>query len=226
MRSHFGVAFSIALLAAGLGGCKDVTSVLRKYNYLTQVPPVAFHGPGDIVWKRGESAGAIIRSRNTVSLGYICNPEYVTKKSKPLESPTESTTLAKSIGGNISFDGASVASGLGVSAAATAVRRVDLKIENVKVLQYSLETLYEIRNSLGPVCRGILAEQQRKGNAYQVISAVRADVSYTVTFNSGVSSTTKARLKNEIGAKLGLDVNASTGKTGKGLFYGVELRKL
>lgn len=218
-----GLIIGVALL---LGGCKDISSVLKKYNYLAQVPPVALHGPGDIVYKRGASAGSLFRSSNSVSLGYICDPRYVTKESEPLVSPTESTTIANEIGGNLSFTGPEIANGLGITAAASAIRKVELKVENVQVLEYPLDTLETIVSSLGPKCRDILRRQKKKGNAWQVVSAVKADVSYAVTYNADVSAEVKAKLQSEIGAKLGFKTSGSESEAGKGLYYGLELSKL
>jgi hypothetical protein len=216
----------LLLAAICLVGCKDDPSaILKKYHYMTQVPPVSEHGPGNIVWKRSASKGSVLSSKNSVSLGYICDPRYVQFPNEPLSSPTESTNISKEIGGNLSFTGVQL-SQIGISAAAKLVDKVNLKIENVSVLEYPLEGLYLIRSKLGPVCKEILQEQRKKKNAYQVISAVKADVSYTVSFKAGASAEAKAQLMNALGAKLGIDFSKDSAVVGKGLFYGVELDRL
>lgn len=219
--------YALLLLAAiCLMGCKDDPSaILKKYGYLSQVPPLTEHGPGNIVWKRGASKGSVFSSKNSVSLGYICDPRYVQFPNEPLSSATESTNISKAFGGNLSFTGLQL-SQIGISAAANLVDKVDLKIENVSVLEYPLDGLYQIRSKLGPICKEILQEQRQKKNAYQVISAVKADVSYSVSFKAGASAEAKTQLMNALGVKLGIDFSKDSSVVGKGLFYGVELKQL
>ncbi|MGF9764652.1 hypothetical protein AAII07_57200 [Microvirga sp. 0TCS3.31] len=214
---------AVSLLAVGLAACNHTiqanpNTVLERYGYLQQVPPVAEHGPGTLVWRR------TIPQPPTryASLGYICRPEFTADAGAPISSPTERSAIGRELNASFNLTGAEVAS-FGIGAAAQYVNKVTLSFENVEVQEYPLETLARIRSSLGPECKRILREQIRKDNAYQVVSVIKADVTYNVEFKSGASLSAKAEALTAIGAKLGFDAARSDGTAGKGLYYGVAL---
>lgn len=210
----------IGLSMAGCHGTIDANpnSVLQKYGYLQQTPPVAQHGPGSLVWRRSIPQEAT----RYASLGYICDPSYTVDLDPPIASPTESSTISRDLNAGFDLTGAEIANfGIGVSA--QYVQKITLSFANVEVQQYPLETLSKIRSSLGPECKRILKRQIAKDNAYQVVSVIKADVTYNIEFKAGVSVSAKEEALTAIGAKFGLDIDQSQGTIGQGLYYGVSL---
>lgn len=208
---------TIALAAAlAMGGCAATPDdILKQNGYVTQIPPSTQHGPGNLVYRKNVELGD-----NKVSLGYICDPSYLRFPKPPETSPSEKITFAR----NRTFEitGVDLPS-IGISAGASYVDSVTLSFENTEIQEYSLEALSQIQESLGPVCRKILRKQQDAGNAYQVIGALKSDVSYEIKYKVDASVEGKNLVKREINAKLGLKADRTQGQTGKGLFYGVYL---
>lgn len=209
-------SFGLLIIAAALGGCAQTpTALLKQYGYVEQVPPSRLHGPGNLVYIRGKND-----SPDRVTLGYVCDPKYVKFPGTPDVSPSETINF----GQNRTFDlGSAELTQLGLTTSAKYVDSVTLKFENTELQEYSLESLTDIRDSLGPKCRKILATQRAVGNAYQVVSALKADVSYEIKYKVDVSAQAKRFVRQEINAKLGLNFDRTSGTVGKALFYGLQL---
>ena len=207
-------SFGLLIVAASLGACAQTpTQLLKQYGYVEQVPPSRLHGPGNLVYKRGGSS-------DRVMLGYVCDPKYVNFPGNPDVSPSETINFGRTR----TFDlGSAELTQLGLTTSAKYVDSVTLKFENTEVQEYSLESLARIRDSLGPKCRQILASQRAANNAYQVVAALKADVSYDIKYNVDVSAEAKRLVRWEINAKLGLKTDSSRGEIGKALFYGLHL---
>ncbi len=216
--------FAVAVAALMLAGCatngptqpaQTPDSVLRDIGFTSVVPPQTGFVPGVLVWNKRLPLGD-----GRVALGFICKPETTNFPPGLSVSPSSSLGFAS----DKSFDlGADGLRALGVGASADFVDSVSLRLENNVVLEYALEDLGTIRDGLGPICAGHLERSLANNNAFQVVSAFRADLSYRVEFKAGASAEIQSAVLTELGGRCGVAAQGGQVAEGRGLIYGLQL---
>lgn len=196
---------------------KQPSEILAESGYLVHVPPSALHGPGNIVYKRMVSGAP----KNAVTLGYICDPQYIQFPGEPNRSGSEKIDFASNR--NFTFS-AKALEALGLSASASQIKSLTISFSNTEVLEYSLEGLQSIRSTLGPICTEIMRKQIASSNAYQVVGALKADITYRATLKNEAGATLSPEAIKEIAAEFGFKIESSAGRVGTGLYYGLDLR--
>ncbi len=202
--------------AIALAGCTTdrPEDVISRYGYAVAVPPTRNYGLGNLVYKRTNPSN----SENEITLGYICSPEYVRFPGDPEKSTSE--TVASAMNKTFSFN-AGFLQQLGLTLSAKYVDSFTMSFKNTEVQEYALDKLSDIRDTLGPKCADILAAMKRKNNAYQVVSAFKADLDYKIDYSANVSADVKPAVMQELSAEFGIDISGERGRVGKDLFYGV-----
>lgn len=228
-------AFAAGLACLMVAGCetsgalapptpayRDLGSTVREMGYDELLLPSTAYGPGLLVTSSAGAGGV----SPPLQLAYICSPAY-TAAPPPLVDPAASAQTALSLSGAFNVD-ATVLKAIGVGAKADNVETVTLSLSDVTVEQLALADLEAIVDTLGPKCKGLLNKYRGQGIAYQTLQAVRATLTYHVTFKRGAS----AEVKNAVIRSLGLGVGANVQSTGdgsvaaKGLYLGLKLKKV
>jgi hypothetical protein len=110
---------------------------------------------------------------------------------------------------------------IGVSAGA--VTGITLNLTNVSVEELAFDQLSTIRNNLGPICSSTLDDFRGEGVAYQVQQALKADVTYTLSFSSNVDAGAQLSILEKFSGRVAANaVNTSNSTvSGVGLYYGI-----
>lgn len=228
-------AFAAVLACLMVAGCetsgalapptpayRDLGPTIQAMGYKEVLLPSTAYGPGSLVTSSKGSGGVT----PPLQLAYICNPKY-TFAPLPLVDPAASAQTALSLSGAFNAD-ATILKAIGANVKAEAVESVTLSLSDVTVEQLALDDLEAVVQGLGPNCKALLKKYRDLGNAYQTLQAVRATVTYQVTFKQGVS----AEVKNAVIRSLGLSAGANAQRTGdssvaaKGLYLGLNLEKV
>ncbi|QTL04460.1 hypothetical protein J5J86_03720 [Aquabacter sp. L1I39] len=228
-------AFAAGLACLMVAGCqtstalapptpayRDLGPTIQNMGYDELLLPSTAYGPGLLVTSSAGAGGV----SPPLQLAYICSPLY-TAAPPPLVDPAASAQTALSLNGAFNVD-ATVLKAIGLGAKADYVETVTLSLSDVTVEQLALADLEAIVDTLGPKCKGLLNKYRNQGIAYQTLQAVRATVTYQVTFKQGAS----AEVKNAVIRSLGLSVGANVQSTGdssvaaKGLYLGLKLKKV
>ena len=209
----------LGLAFFSLSGCAsdNPKKVIWSGGYLTTAPPSTAFGPGNIVWKKNN----IYNSKNDVSLGYICSPEFIKFPGKPEISSSEQINIKNNKTFKLTADNFDL---IGLDASAEYVKAVTMTFSNTEMQEYALDKIQMITSRLGPECKKILTAQRKKANAFAVVSAFKADLSYQITYKANVSTKAKLQVMKELKAEFGIGLDGASGSVGKGLYYGVDLQ--
>lgn len=198
---------------------RDLGPTIREMGFDELLLPSTAYGPGSLVTSRKGTGGLTPPLR----LAYLCSPKY-TGAPKPEVDPAASGRSSVALSGAFNAD-ATVLKAIGISAKAEDVESVTISLSDVTVEQLALDDLGAIVKGLRAGCTRLVEEYRRKSLAYQTLQALRATVTYQVSFKQGVS----AEVKNAVirSVALGLGANAQrTGDssvTGTGLYLGLYL---
>lgn len=223
MRYRIPVAAVLCIL---VGGCKQnepvVSTVtlgerIRSAGYTDLALPTSGYAPGTLVTYQSGTP-----RDHRVVLRYLCHPDYMTIPD-PIVDHAQSTMLNASLGGNVRFQGLQL-SWFDLGASANAVENVTLQMKRVQALEQPIDKLREIRaQKLGPTCEELLTEYKRKNLAFQSAKALKADISYTVSFKSSASIDAKSAVIQRLNQLFNASIESSstTITTGEGIFYGI-----
>lgn len=223
-----------------LGGLLLGAIVLASCNTSKQPPNLAYEAPSAAIAKLGYDPlalpttaygpGSLVTSQKgngiapPLKLSYLCTPEF-SNIPPPIINEGASAGASQAFSGKFALD-VSVLKKIGLGADISYVDSVVLKFDNVKIEELGLDALLRIRRNLGPDCTEIL--KQYANVAYQTQQAIRADVTYTANFKSGASAQVKNLVIKFLVANFGGSIGSSgdSSVTGKGLYYGLTLRKI
>lgn len=196
-------------------------NIISSLGYDTLRMPTTAFGPGNLVTSK---LGTGMTS--PLTLTYICSPRYVTIPPVTVDRAA-SSEVSRSLTRTIDLDVTALGKyGLGTDL--EFVDSVKISFSNVSVEQLGYDEMQEVRDNLKLKCAAILENFTRKKLAFQTKQALRADMTYVVTFKSGVSANAKANIISVLDASLGGKAATEAGNTatGTGLYYGVMLEPI
>ena len=201
---------------------RDLGPTIRSMGFDELLLPSTGYGPGSLVTSRKGSGGV----KPPLKLAYLCNPEDVRFVPKIQPEPAPSADVVMNLSGGFNVEAPLSQFVGGVSA--DHVEAVTLSLSDVTVEQVALSDLDAIIESLGPKCTARLAKYRDKGTAYQTLKALRATVTYKVTFKQGVSAQLKTAVLTAFGVKLGANAqrDGESSVVVKGLYLGLDLEKV
>jgi hypothetical protein len=195
-----------------------LSETLAGYGYVELQPPSLLLPPGTLVRVKG---------RDPLKGGIVCTQKSSLGEGVAvLESPSKDTVARSLQGAGYRLD-LSVLPILGVKAEYASVDFVEVKLENVHVLELADDTVYEGVERRSDGCRkamaGLLADPNEE--ITMVKSVLRADVSYEIKFKAeaNLGAATKLDLVKALGADLGADASTATESAVRGtsLYWGV-----
>ncbi len=203
------------LLTLGVAGCaKTLDEVVSENGFARARPASTGYGPGNLILR-----GSGSDDKRIILGGYVCDPGYV-KFPPTLKSRTESYSNVSGFEGEVSAP-LKFMNAIGLQLTAKFARSATVKFENVEIVEYALEDLRAIVDSLGPVCKSLL--RTYKDRAVQVFRALKINYSYEVEFKPELTAAIEQSIIKEIG-KVTASAKVSQNKTtikGEGLYYGI-----
>lgn len=222
---------ALASLAAALAGCQTVDQPgaggISSYGFSRNIPPSTLYQPGSLVVRRDYNQNDDRMAQ--VRLGYLCANRYSVAlyPNPPATSASDAQGSNTLRGGNFTLDLPALKSLFNVSLSAGVTETAVASITDTRILAYAADELQEIRALLGPVCRSLVKDNIRTGNAWQVEQVLEASVDVTVTLKANASAGVKsAAVKQLINAGFSAEAGSTFTTKGKALYYGVNLIRI
>jgi hypothetical protein len=194
--------------------------ILKRNGYLEIRPATQLSGPGSIVTIDS-------KTENFVMLHPTCKMDTTELSTLWQSSPSVDTDVANELSGEFEL-GANLLEHVGLNVGGHAIREIDIKFENTKVVgltdedRFGLGNKYLKNDCLQAVMR---INSVDKKCVTQPISAMQADVRYSIKFSDNIAASDKAKILGEVSAGVATDERAASSDTivGKGLFVGLKL---
>jgi hypothetical protein len=195
-----------------------LADALKRSGYLEIRPAANLDGPGMIVTVDSKTEDAVM-------LHPTCNMDLTEVSNLWQSSPSVDTNTARALSGEFKL-GAEVLEAAGLNAGTA--DEIDVSLDNTKVLVLSDESRFglEAKYLKGECLEAVKATiSHNKKCVTQPISALQADVNYSVKFSSNVAANDKAKIIDKLSATLSTDGHKDGSDTikGKGLFVGLKL---
>jgi hypothetical protein len=215
-----GVAGYLTAFKERQGFGRTAAEILRRNGYLLIRPATQLNGPGSIVTIES-------KTENFVELHPTCKMDAVEVTALWQSSPSVDTEFANELSAEFEL-GATLRELVGLNVGGQAVREINVKFENTRVVvltdeeRFGLSDKYMKNNCLHAVAH---IASLGKGCVTQTISAMQADVRYRIKFSKNVSASEKAKILGEVSGALIEDGHSDSSDTivGKGLFVGLKL---
>lgn len=224
-RKRIAFAAVAAIAAAGISvwisvpPAMTLRGILHSKGYIEIVPPSRLHGPGTINTVQVAGDGRVL-------LNPTCDidPKVLSAAIQESESTDESFTQVVAKRFDISSQ---IKKLLSSALAQSRTESVQVSLEKVSVLAISDESLLNVQSKFitGGCERAILWNLKRGQKVCQTVAVLRADVTYTIRFKSGLTAAEQAKISGELAQKLKLEAErqGTDRIVGRGLFYGVRL---
>lgn len=192
--------------------------MLRLYGYTEVRPPSRLFAPGTMVW---------VKSSQPFSAGVICTQQMsLGQRFRPITSPTASGEMSRATDKDFSLD-----------ADYLNVLRADLRFADIAEVRVKLDNpvLYELTDvdviryaeERSPMCRHAIKQRHNAGyKVSMIVSALKADVTYTVTWKRETRLDTggKVTALQDLALELGAERSSVSERTiaAKDLYWGVK----
>lgn len=209
----------LILLAVALSfvSCRGIGEVLRKYGYTEVRPASTLFPPGTLVY---------VKTAKPFEAGVVCTAEAALGSDfKPMESKTMSSEMnkAKKYGANLDVDVENLVS---ANAELHDVRSMKMTLSNAIILEVNDADIDSHSANTSRACLRQLTRRRRAGYEITMVSsALKADVSYTISWDKGskLSADAKAQALANLSAKLGIEGSVVSDRTihAEGLYWGI-----
>lgn len=203
-----------ALLVPGCG--HSLGRLLADSGYCELRPPTTLLSPGTVV---------VMRRKDPLVVDIVCTAgEALGDGFEPLTSPSADVTDRLRRGQTFRLDTGAVAQIRG-AAELRLVKRVELRLRDVRVLSLSDASVLRRSEQRDPACRQAIEAARAAGAEVAMIrEVIQASVEYSVHFeaSAGLDAAARLRLVQEMAPALGADVSTATESRveGKALFWG------
>jgi hypothetical protein len=195
-----------------------LAETLKQSGYLEIRPAANLDGPGTIVTVDS-------RTEDFVMLHPACNMDWREVSDMWQSSRSLDTETARALSGEFKL-GAELLAAAGIQVGAAS--EIDAKLENTKVLVISDESRSDLQNKYlkGDCLAAVKSTVSRnKKCVTQPISALQADVNYSVKFSNNVAVKERAKILDKLSLALSTDGRRESSDkiVGSGLFVGLRL---
>lgn len=196
---------------------RTLHDVLEKYGYAELNPASQLAAPGTIV---------VIDKNKDGVMNVICpcvNAFGETVATKYRESPTVDISITQELQESLSLDlqGYKAGGAIGFKA----VKMIELKLTNVKLLELPDDAVIELLNNRSTACKNVIDVRKKQGKPISMIKKViQADAEYKISFQTTVNENVKSEILDSIKLELGgSSVDSETNRVvGKALYWGFD----
>lgn len=198
--------------------CHDLRTAIRDLGFQEVIPPSTFSGPGSVIY---------IRDTHPLRTGVICPPsESLGPLFKPRESETQQSSFSKTKRKHFAL-GADLLSQIKTDIGTHYIKSVTVTLTNPKIFIVADTDVLMHMHARSEICRRAIAKR-RAANQFRISmisETLQGDVTYNVTWETGVHLTAEAKVDvlTNLKAKLKLldgDIKGNA-IVGKALVWGI-----
>jgi hypothetical protein len=206
-----------AILCASCESSSEIGAFVRDNGYTDPKPPSNLLEPGTIVFQK---------STKPLTYGIACTPQSAFGDgiaAAVKKAAAANASVVAKMQGKFKLD-AGYQQQVRASVGAGYVKDIFLDFSNVELLSLPVNEVFERVADRKPGCVKAIEFLTRSGRPISlVIEALKANVLYTVSFQSNIAAEAKVQAVQNLAVQLGADASSATQSTlkGTGLFWGL-----